>query len=342
MRVLSLFDGISCGHLALDRANIPIANYFASEIDKYAIRVSSAMFPDIKHIGDVRSVKGADLPKIDLLIGGSPCQDLSLAGGRAGLEGARSGLFWEYVRVLEETKPKYFLLENVIPANVQDAKTISKILGVDPVCINSALVSAQNRERLYWTNIPGTEATLFGNVIAQPEDRGIFLKDILEKEFEGNLIVSQAVLDRANRKKYSKYKLLPQKTGTLSCSNNSPKMSIDSGTTFIPVRISDLGSDTQGYRVYSIIGKSISLGANGGGLGVKTGLYKIDLPDGNYIVRRLSPRECCRLQTYDERCFDLCLDISNTQWYKIFGNGWTVDVIAHIFKGINPREVNER
>lgn len=171
MNVLSLFDGISCGQLALRRAGVKIDNYFASEIDKYAIQVTQKNFPKTVQLGDVTQVDFSELPRIDLLIGGSPCQDLSVAKNeRKGLKGARSGLFFEYIRALETVKPKYFLLENVYSMTKTDRDTITEIIGVEPIMINSALLSAQQRKRYYWTNIHG---------VTQPEDKGILLKDII-------------------------------------------------------------------------------------------------------------------------------------------------------------------
>lgn len=169
MRVLSLFDGISCARVALgDR----VTAYYASEVDKNAIKVALKNYPDTVEVGDVRTVKGEDYTNIDLLIGGSPCQDLSVAKShRQGLEGGRSGLFWEYVRVLREVKPKWFLLENVASMPKADRDIITQEVGVGPILIDAALVSAQCRKRLFWTNIPN---------ITQPADRGILLKHILE------------------------------------------------------------------------------------------------------------------------------------------------------------------
>lgn len=176
MNVLSLFDGISCGYEALKRANIKIDKYFASEIDKYAIQVAMKNHPDILQLGDVKGLDTATLPKIDLLIGGSPCQDLSIAKqNRKGLDGERSGLFWEYVRILEEVKPKYFLLENVASMSKEDKAIITEALGVEPILINSFLVSAQNRRRFYWTNILN---------VTQPENKHIQLRDVLEPKID--------------------------------------------------------------------------------------------------------------------------------------------------------------
>ena len=170
MNVLSLFDGMSCGRLALDRLGIKVDKYYASEIDKYAIEVSSANYPDTIQIGDVCDVKGEDYPDIDLILGGSPCQGFSFAGKQLAFDDPRSALFFEFVRVLKEVNPKYFLLENV-KMKKEFLDIISDQVGVEPILINSSLLSAQNRQRYYWTNVPGVE---------QPEDRGLVLKDILE------------------------------------------------------------------------------------------------------------------------------------------------------------------
>ena len=168
MNVLSLFDGISCGQIALNRAGIIYENYYASEIDKYAIQIADKNFPNIKRLGNVLDVKGSDLPSIDLLIGGSPCKTVSRAGNGKGFDG-ESGLFWEYLRILKETNPKYFLLENV-KMKKEWMDTITENLGVKPIHINSNLLSAQNRPRTYWTNIPG---------VIIPEDSKIYLSDII-------------------------------------------------------------------------------------------------------------------------------------------------------------------
>ena len=170
INVLSLFDGMSCGRIALQRAGIKVENYFASEIDKYAIQVAKHNYPNTKHIGSVVDVKGSDLPQIDLLIGGSPCQGFSFAGKQLNFDDPRSKLFFEFVRLKNECNPTYFLLENVkMKKEFQDI--ISEQLGVKPILINSSLVSAQNRERLYWTNIP---------IQGLPDDKGLFLKDVIE------------------------------------------------------------------------------------------------------------------------------------------------------------------
>ena len=177
MNVLSLFDGMSCGQIALNKLGIKYDNYFASEIDKYAIQVTQKNYPNTKQIGSVTEVKGENLPRIDLIYGGSPCQSFSRSGDGSGFDG-KSKLFWEYVRVLKEVKDKnpgvYFLLENVVMKK-EWKNIITEELGVEPINIDSKLLSAQKRQRLYWTNIPD---------VKQPEDKNVLLKDIITGEHE--------------------------------------------------------------------------------------------------------------------------------------------------------------
>jgi DNA (cytosine-5)-methyltransferase 3A len=303
MNVLSLFDGISCAMIALEKAGIKITNYFASEIDKYCLKVSQANYQDIIQLGDIKNINIGELPKIDLLIGGSPCQSLSIAKRQkeSGLEKGQSILFWEYLNILNKTKPKYFILENVASMKKIDKDKITKVLNVDPIMINSALVSAQQRKRLYWTNIPG---------ITQPKNKHIYLKDILENGFTEKL-KSYCITATYNNMIAKDYFFKSQR----QC-------------IFIkPVRIGSIGNGRQGERIYSINGKSICLSANGGGRGAKTGLYKI-----KKYVRKLTPLECERLQTIPDNYTDK--GISNTQRYKMIGNAFTVDVIKHILKFI--------
>jgi len=226
MNVLSLFDGMSCGQQALVRSGIKYDKYFASEIDKYAIMVTMANFPETIQLGSVVNVDGYALPKIDLLIGGSPCQSFSFAGKRKGMstkdsleiltldhylelksqqyefEG-QSYLFWEYMRLLNETKPKHFLLENVMMGEKWE-RVLNKAIGVNPIEINSSLVSAQNRRRLYWTNIGMQPAGLFGemeSIIKQPKDKGILLKDILEPEVDEKYYLSEKMMNYLTTRK---------------------------------------------------------------------------------------------------------------------------------------------
>lgn len=296
MNVLSLFDGMSCGQIALERAGIPVDNYFASEINKYAMQVTQTNYPNTIQLGDVTKVVASKLPKIDLLIGGSPCQGFSFAGKQLNFEDPRSMLFFEYVRLLEELKPKHFLLENVkMKKEFQDV--ITNLVGVEPIEINSALVSAQNRKRLYWTNLP----------IQFPiADRKIYLKDILEN---GSVIAdkSQTILSTM-WKENAKSMVTRKKKGLL-------------------VKLGEIGAGGQGNRVYSIEGKGICMSANSGGM-AGSGNMLIQTGDR---VRKLSPVECERLQTIPDSYTE---GISKTQRYKMLGNGWTVDVIAHIFKGL--------
>jgi DNA (cytosine-5)-methyltransferase 3A len=348
MKVLSLFDGISSGRLALERAGIPVEKYYASEIDKYAIQVAQKNYPDTIQVGDVNKLNYLELLDVDMVIGGSPCQDLSIAKqNRQGLRGERSGLFWKYVEALEVIHPKWFLLENVASMRNEDRDAITETLKriypeTECIMINSALVSAQQRKRYYWTNWH----------IEQPQDKGILLKHILENGCELNEkshcldanyhkgtslehyaekrnreIVAVPCAMRTREDELGKFKRVETKDDGKA--NSLTSVQTDSMVAE-PVRIGELNglSKAQGNRIYSVRGKSVCLNANGGGGGAKTGLYKIDLPDGDYIIRKLTPVECARLQTMPDHW---CDGISATQQYKCYGNGWTVDVIAWIF-----------
>tara|TARA_R110001606_G_scaffold115737_3_gene244190 strand:+ start:1043 stop:1933 length:891 start_codon:yes stop_codon:yes gene_type:complete len=268
--VLSLFDGMSCGQLALDTLGVKVNNYFASEIDPYAIEIAKKNYPDTKHIGSILDVKGSDLPRIDLLIGGSPCQSFSNAGDGSGMDG-KSKLFWEFVRVLKETKPIYFLLENV-KMKKEWEKIITDTLGVQPIAINSRLMTAQNRPRLYWTNIP--------NVI-EPINRGVVLKDILQDKVEEKFYLSDKAIDYMSRLR-----------------NGKPRWE---------------------YHTNPLDGKSACLTANMF-KGVPYGVIKEKM-------RRLTPVECERLQSVPDNYTE---GVSNSQRFKMLGNGWTIIVIAHI------------
>ena len=329
MNVLSLFDGMSCGQIALNRAGIKYDNYFASEIDKHAIKVTMANYPNTVQIGSVTEVKAENLPKIDLLIGGSPCQGFSFAGKRLNFDDPRSELFFEYVRLLKECNPKYFLLENVkMKKEYQDI--ISQHLGVEPIEINSGVFSAQDRKRSYWTNVP---------VVDLPIENKLTVEDILEDEVD------------------TKYCIEPKRS-VIICNNEVRKR-----------KIGFIGSDSQANRIYSIHGKSVCLCGDAGGLGAKTGLYALPCitPDRtekkqngrrfkpphsefytltamdkrgvltNNFIRKLTPVECERLQTVPDNYTN---HVSDTQRYKMLGNGWTVDVIAHIFKGIQEEVIH--
>lgn len=354
MKILSLFDGISCGMAALERAGIPVESYDAFEIDKYAVKISEKNYPKIVHHGDVFGGSYSDFKGYDLLIGGSPCTYWSIAktGREVTPDGMGGKLFMEYVRALRESGSRYFLYENnnSIHQNIKDF--ISEQLGVKPIMINSALVSAQQRKRCYWTNIPN---------VSQPADKGILLKDILESglpwqdknycmtaSYDGAVfwntmqrsqrsMIAEPVgvaqrgryIQSGNRSEKclggTEQFLEARKDGKSNCLTTVQKDSMIAES----IRIGKIGNGGQGQRIYSVRGKSVTLSANGGGHGAKTGLYKIDLPDGDYIVRKLTPVEAERLQTLPDNYTE---GISNTQRYKCIGNGWTVDVIAHILR----------
>lgn len=244
MKVLSLFDGMSCGQIALKQLGVIPERYYASEVDKHAIKQTQLNFPDTIQLGDVTKWKewDTDWKSIDLILAGSPCQGFSFAGKQLAFDDPRSKLFFVFIDILNHIRSLnpdvLFLLENV---NMKKShmRIISEYCGVFPVNINSNLVSAQNRDRWYWTNIRTKQVGLFGEVyvdIPQPEDKGIFLRDILESQVDKKYYVSQAVLDRMNNphKNFSP-KVDPKKTGCLSTGNNSAKMSFDSGATFISV-----------------------------------------------------------------------------------------------------------
>lgn len=315
IRVLSLFDGVSCGQVALNRSNIKIDKYFASEIDEHAIKIALKNYPNTIPIGDVTKLTEEflkSLGNIDILIGGSPCQDLSIAKkDRKGLKGDRSKLFYEYIKVWKTLNPRYFFFENVGSMTNEDKEIITQHFGVEPIILNSSLVSAQNRARYYWTNIEGVEL---------PEDKGLLVSDILEDNVDQKFFLQEEYnfIPSSNKK---------SKTGMkFKCGIVSTKKWLDDDKNLSR-------SFPQGNRVYSIHGKSASLSANGGGLGAKTGLYYLEdgKPFSKENIRRLTPLECERLQTLPDNYTE---GISDTQRYKCLGNGWTVDVIAHIFKYI--------
>jgi len=222
MNVLSLFNGMGCAWLALDRAGIEVTGRYSSEIDKYANKVNDANYPDTIQIGDVCKVSARNLPKIDLIVAGSPCQGFSFAGKGLAFDDPCSALFFEFVRILkdcQEINPEVkYLLENVrMKKDYQNV--ISDLVGVEPIMINSALVSAQNRVRLYWTNIGGTGG------IPQPKEKGIFLKDILQKDVDEKYYLSEKALARISNSNYSKPSINAQKAGTITTKNNSGQLS---------------------------------------------------------------------------------------------------------------------
>lgn len=426
MNVLSLFDGMSCGQIALKELGIKIDTYYASEVDKFAIAQTQLNFPDTIQLGDVRNIDARKLGRIDLLIGGSPCQSFSFAGKRAGmstkqseeiytleryLELKRAGfefegesyLFWEYMRVLEEireTNPDVlFLLENVEMGKKWEG-VLNEAIGLSGVHINSSLVSAQNRRRIYWTNIKTRKEGLFGDVftdIPQPSDKGLLLHDIIEKNVSKKYFVSPAVLKNLIKHKYAQkdkghgFGINPpflneksndvtvggkmiqdliiqrsrehnegnifkhkapalmshswqqnnmlcvgsnQRNATVSVGKSTPMvaaMGMGGGNVPMVVQInpSKESGGKQPYqqnRIYSVKGKSPALCSSHAGFSPNILLESI---------RRLTPGECARLQTIPEWYKWEC---SETQQYKMLGNGWTVEVIKHIFKFLKPHE----
>lgn len=301
MNVLSVFDGLSCGQIALNRVGIKYDKYFASEVDKHAIKVTQHNYPNTIQLGDVTKVKGSDLPKIDLLFGGSPCQGFSFAGKQLNFDDPRSKLFFEFVRLKNELQPKYFLLENVVmKQEFQDV--ITEYLGVEPIKINSNLVSAQTRERLYWTNIPN---------INQPEDLGITLNDILE-----DIGVNGEVFDRT---KLNKATILGRRL------NEQGKR--DDYNKSIPISqcLEVRASNRDKSNCITTVAKDNVLTTMP--IGRHVDAFKKKLPFRYYTIK-----EYCRLQTVPDDYFDGVA--SENQIRKMIGNGWTVDVIAHIFKEI--------
>ena len=307
IKVLSLFDGISIARQAITNCGIDIEKYYASEIDKYAIQIAQKNFPDTIQLGSIERVYGREsclvddscvynemgtLIDIDLIIGGSPCQDLSIAKkNREGLSGARSGLFYEYVRILKEVKPKYFILENVnsMPKEAKQMIT-AELFGIEPIMINAALVSAQNRKRLFWIG------KLVGDTYEQvkielPEDEGILLKDILEEEVEDRYFLNGKRIDYVlNRPKNFAVKINPDKTNTLR--TNYGNASANETYVSTPIKIGQFNKGGQGDRIYSPDGKSVGLSALGGGGGAKTGLYAVTKNYGKWKERADGKSTC--------------------------------------------------
>lgn len=290
MKVLSLFDGMSCGQIALERAGIKVDKYFASEIDKFAIKVAKKNYPATIQIGDVTKIDFSKYKDIDLLIAGSPCQGFSYAGKQLNFRDERSKLFFEFVKALKVVKPKYFLLENVcMKKEFEDV--ITHILGVKPIKINSNLFTAQNRKRLYWTNIQ------FDTNI---KDKGLLLKDVLKDTFSEKELLSEKVKERFRFVNSNSY----------------------IGTTKPSFR-------KIGQRDW-VYGDENKMGCL-----VATDYKQPKQVFHNGVLRKISPEECEELQTVPIGYTDC---VSNTQRYKMLGNGWTVDVIAHIFKGLKENK----
>ncbi|MCK9154587.1 MAG: DNA (cytosine-5-)-methyltransferase [Paludibacteraceae bacterium] len=349
INVLSLFDGMSCGQLALQRAGLKCKNYFASEIDKNAIKVCMKNFPNTIQVGNVLDVKSDSLPQIDLIIGGSPCQGFSFAGKQLNFEDPRSKLFFEFVRLLKECKPKYFLLENVCMKKEYE-DVISGLLGVNPIMINSSLVSAQNRKRLYWTNIPH---------VTQPEDKGTTWGDVKEKGVNSHsyyytekalfwlaqssrkhnrvLTVHQdsdkmQMIEAYHCKKYSNQRFF----GIVDLPNDLQAVAAIRGRCLFNGKRVDGKMKTEGmttqYIEFRYDKKTNCISTVSKDNIVVPFTLPNRVPVGEFFFRYITPLECERLQTVPDNYTDC---VSDTQRYKMLGNGWTVDVIAHILKGIN-------
>lgn len=331
MKVLSLFDGMSCGQIALERVGVNVTQYFASEIDKHAIKVAQANYPNTIQLGDVTNWQSWNIPwhEIDLVIGGSPCQGFSFAGKQLAFDDPRSRLFFEFSNIVNHVRTKNpnmkFLLENV-KMKKEFMAVISDFMGVEPMEINSNLVSAQNRSRFYWSNIEGVNV---------PEDKGIMLKDIIHENDGGDLDLEWLKVPFDKTLKIISSEVERRKIGYFR-------------------------KDCQSSRVYSIHGKAVTLCGHGGGNAAKMGQYLFGCitPDrvnkrqngqrfndgkkfytltsqdrhGVFIdgyIRKLSPIECERLQTVPDNYTAVA---TPSQRYKMIGNGWTIDVIAEFFE----------
>jgi DNA-cytosine methyltransferase len=331
MIVLSLFDGMSCGRIALEREGITVTKYYASEIDKYAEKISASNYPDIIRLGDITKWREWDIETPDIIIAGSPCQGFSFAGKGLNFEDPRSALFFVFADILKHYHPKYFLLENV-KMKAEHNDVISSLLGeiypecvnqgeifrtgrLEPVLINSALVSAQNRERLYWCNWK----------VEQPKDMGIYLKDIIENgqtEREKSYCIDANYANAGDEKSYLEHgrrQLIANNRKSESCElrriKNRKQLNEKASTL---LSLSWKGEDANGVTIIPVTYS----GASGGNLEPETSTDKI-------TWRKLTVTECERLQTVPD---GYCRAVSNFRAYHALGNGWTVDVIAHILK----------
>ena len=400
--VASMFDGMSCIQQALDRLNIKVDKCYASEIDPYAITVTQYNYPDTIQLGDIREIKGKDLPSINLIVGGSPCQGFSFSQrNRLNFDDPRSALFFEYVRVLNECREInpdiYFLLENVRMSN-KSKDVITKYMGVDSIQIDSALVSGQRRNRLYWTNIPN---------VTQPQDRGIMLKDILE-DGENNLPMYSNIYGGFGEKKPRVHYDKSVTIRTASGGGHIPSVTKVDDKYYLKQNQKDHVLDStrlkkkytaiDGDKALTLIGSYPRLN----GTHIVDDKYYLSQKMAEYItkepknfnvgkrnkinpevsppltatmskmhrafqdpyvstdykpfnksnIRKLTPRECERLQTVEDNYTakgirdGKVVDISDTRRYGLLGNGWTVEVITHILKNIignpAPRKLKEQ
>lgn len=394
---------MSCGHIAMQKAGVKIDRYVAYEIDKYAVQTSKHNFPDIEQMGDVFHADFTQYEGFDAVIGGSPCTYWSIAQ-KNNRETEASGMGWElfsqYVRAIHEAKPKFFIYENNKSMSKQIRASIDEAFGFEAVCINSALVSAQNRQRLYWVGKRNEDGTYNKVNVEQPKDLGILLKNILvsgvdltsnDKSYcltasydgacawntiersQRTMVAEPVGIGYRGRMEDGKWVKRYESNGEEKA--NAITTAQTDSMVAEPIRVGALPrpngelSTSQAFRVYSVEGKSVNITAGGGGAGGKTGLYAIPvefvegvpdkavsmadgktyqvyevndglitikgkrypikLKDGFYIIRKLTVLECMRLQTVPE-WYEF--PVSDTQAYKMLGNGWTVDVIVHLIK----------
>lgn len=393
MKVLSLFDGMACGMIAMQLAGMEVESYDAYEIDKYAIKTAQHNFPMIKEHGDVFGADFTQYEGVDFLIGGSPCTYWSIAQTK-NRETVASGIGWElfsqYVRALREAKPKYFIYENNKSMSKDIRVSIDEAFGFEAICINSALVSAQNRQRLYWVGKRNPDGTYSKVDVEQPEDRGILLKDALDNAVamrEKAYTIDANYYKGGNFASPNKGRMYcgqPQRYEARTDGKTNTLTSVEKDNRVAePVGIKHLGSlygQHSRWGVFDEEGKAPTLTASagmGGGhlpmvkehvkvgyvgyaiefdddgkpikaigkdgkeitlyevrnglIAIKGKQYPIKLKDGYYIIRKLTVRECMRLQTVPE-WYEF--PVSDSQAYKMLGNGWTCEVIAHILKGL--------
>lgn len=392
MNIVSVFDGMACGMLAMMGAGIKVDRYVAFEIDKYAVQTSSHNFPMIEHRGDVFQADFTEFRGFDFLVGGSPCTYWSIAQ-KNNRETVASGMGWElfsqYVRALREVQPMWFIYENNKSMSNAIRESITETFGFEPICINSALVSAQNLQRLYWVGKRNPDGSYSKVHVEQPEDRGILLRDVLDgigarqlSEREMEYMVRQTSGVR-NHFDFGYIQNATRDKGACVTANISK--GVPYNVCCEPVRVGtypneakNQAHDSQQYRIYSTEGKGVTLCGNGGGTGAKTGLYAVpvefdgDIPikavsladgktytvyevkdgqitikgkqypiklaDGFYIIRKLTVSECKRLQTVPE-WYEF--PVSDTQAYKMLGNGWTVEVIVHLINATQTGFVDD-
>ena len=299
MNVLSLFDGMACGMLAFQRAGIKIENYDAYEIDKYAIKTTTHNFPSIKQHGDVFKADFTQYKGVDFVIGGSPCTYWSIAQ-KNNRETEASGMGWElfqqYIRAIKEAEPKYFIYENNKSMSAEIRASIDKTFGFEAVCINSDLVSAQNRQRLYWVGKRNINGTYDKVNIEQPADKGLLLTDIIENGIPVN-------------------------------TTNNGKARTIRATCYKDGIRNMIGNNVDRKTCVAVQAENGMYEVKNGGIIIKGRQYFIKLPDGCYNIRKFTITECKRLQTVPEWYI---FPVSNTQAYKMLGNGWTIDIIAYI------------